>query len=175
MCVNPERSAVSRSSFCVKLKILLFFSTCALAPCLCRYIVRFTCRDCALAVLQDWFNNPGQQDSLLQRVELLVLDAQLLPAAAQGTAAAAAEVQSCIANESTGLGAGSADESRSDAGGSHQKPSSSSRCEMLSALGAVYNLLYQQHGFVGFMRKQLPGGVLRLGFIRQPGRMKSST
>jgi hypothetical protein len=69
----------------------------------------------------------------------------------------------------------------SDAGRSEAGTcSSSSSCEAQSNaeacgssldLAAVYNLLYQQHGFVGFLRQQLPCGVVRLGWVRQPARM----
>lgn len=34
----------------------------------------------------------------------------------------------------------------------------------------LYNLLYQLHGFVGFTRSALPGGMTRLGWIRRPAR-----
>ena len=37
----------------------------------------------------------------------------------------------------------------------------------------MYNLLYQQLGFKGFMRQHLQGGVLRLGFMRQVHRIHS--
>jgi hypothetical protein len=111
-------------------------------------------------------------------------------AAAKDAVAASESIEaphSCVADtESTH---GSAATTCSDADSS-ESGSSSSSCEAqsnaqtcgnssgnsagpLPDLAAVYNLLYQQHGLVGFMRQQLPCGVVRLGWVRQPGRMST--
>jgi hypothetical protein len=105
----------------------------------------------------------------------------------EAAAEAAAQRRSCAADGSTisDAAGGCSDEGCSEASSSS---SSSSSCEAgsdaqtcgdtscstagsLQDLAAVYNLLYQQHGFVGFMRQQLSCGVVRLGWVRQPARM----
>ncbi|KAF6260002.1 hypothetical protein COO60DRAFT_938978 [Scenedesmus sp. NREL 46B-D3] len=184
-----------------------------------RYVLRLSCGGCALAVLQQLFEQAGES-GLLQRTELLLLDMQLPPevpaastagtgegvarqeslegamagsaagAADTGTAqhstaatdtAAAAEGQRCAADVSSASSAtaacsdegssGDASASSCEASRSCQIWSNHSSAGSLQGLAAVYNLLHQQHGFVGFMRQHHPCGVVRLGWVRQPSRM----
>lgn len=175
-------------------------------------------------MLQHLFDSPGEQADLLQRVEMLLMDVQLLPSvgtAAQEQAAAAAAVElegelaaegnategcpgmafnncsvrTAVNTSNTGAdndsssGDNALDDacsisSTSSAKGSNKDNRDRRSSNVVSssssasgsntappALGSVYNLLYQQHGLVGFMREHLPGGVVRLGFVRQPSRM----
>jgi hypothetical protein len=110
-------------------------------------------------------------------------------AAATAVAAAAAEDavaaceggevrQSCVADiESTrsaaasGSIAGSSEAGSCSSSTSSEAQSNAETCGSSLDFAAVYNLLYQQYGFVGFMRQQLPCGVVRLGWVRQPARM----
>jgi hypothetical protein len=115
--------------------------------------------------------------------EPVYANAVQMQAAAGMDAAAAALGQSCAADFGSASKADGScsDQDRNDGDSTNcSGTSSSSSCELhnngssASGLAAVYNLLHQQHGFVGLLRQQLPCGIVRLGWVRQPAQIPAA-
>lgn len=132
-----------------------------------RYILKVICDRCTVSklvqALSDSKNTSADQSSPLQQVEVLLVDLAL-------------ESSSWLdAHTGNGSSTSSRRITKQKAERNNSDSSSSAGPRIVEGLGALYNLLYQQHGFVGFYREQLSDGVWRFGWVRQPYRMKART
>jgi hypothetical protein len=120
-------------------------------------VVHLACGGCEMPLLRQLFAAPARGSRAKWRsVAVLVVDLQL---GAAGASRSACE---------HGCAGSGVNASRSSSSSSSATASAGRGVDVppIEGLDDVYNLLHQQLGMQGFMRQQLGGGALRLGWAR---------